>query len=59
MSNPNGTSPKSNRNPKSLPGKSGSESGRKTVGQRHGAMGAGKKKFGPGTGKNQGDGLGA
>ena len=58
MSNPNGTAPKAKRNNKKLPGKDGSESSSKTVGGRHGAMGAGKKKYGPGTGKNQGDGLG-
>ena len=59
MSNPTENSPKSKRNNKKLPGKDGNESSRKTVGGRHGPMGAGKKKFGPGTGKNQGDGLGA
>ena len=58
MSNPTENSPKAKRNPKTLPGKDGSESARKTVGSRHGAMGAGKRKYGPGTGKNQGDGTG-
>ena len=58
MSNPTGNSPKAKRNNKKLPGDGGSESGRKTVGQRHGFMGTGMKKYGPGTGKNQGEGDG-
>ena len=58
MSDPTGRSPKSSRNPKTLPGDSGSESGRKDVGKRHGYKGDGTKKYGPGTGKNQGDGTG-
>ncbi len=39
------------------PGKDGTTSGR-TVGQRNGYMGDGKKKMGPGSGKNAGDGAG-
>ena len=57
MSNPGKTSPASKRNTGQLPGKSGSESGERGVGQGHGYQGDGRK-IGPGTGKNQGDGTG-
>lgn len=61
MSDPTGRSPKARTQShatRTLPGVGGSESPRKTVGSRHKNMGAGKKKYGPGTGKNQGDGEG-
>ena len=40
------------------PGKDGSESSSRTVGGKHGFQCTGKKKMGPGSGKNQGDGAG-
>ena len=57
MSNVSKSSPPSKRNPGKLPGDSGSESGSRQVGGRHGYQGDGRK-IGPGTGKNQGDGAG-
>ena len=56
MSTPVGTSPKSRKNPQTLPGKPGMTKGRGLPGRKNGYMGVGRGKIGPGSGKNAGSG---